>query len=58
MERGSVSYTVYLYYVQNAGWFILLLGAIFAVISTGLSIGTNFWLSAWSEAGLSINDVS
>ncbi|XP_071784198.1 ATP-binding cassette sub-family C member 9-like isoform X1 [Asterias amurensis] len=56
MERGSVSYTVYMYYAVNAGWFLLLLSFIMAIINTGLSIGNNFWLSAWSEAGLGLNE--
>ena len=57
MERGSVSYTVYMYYAVNAGWFLLLLSFIMSIINTGLSIGNNFWLSAWSEAGLGLNEV-
>ncbi len=52
MERGSVSYSVYLYYIMNAGWFTILLSIILAVVNTGFFVGTNFWLSAWTEAGL------
>ncbi|XP_033648066.1 ATP-binding cassette sub-family C member 9-like [Asterias rubens] len=52
MERGSVSYSVYLYYAINAGWLTFILGVILAAVNSGFLIGTNFWLSAWSEAGL------
>lgn len=52
IERGSVSYSVYMYYAGNVGWCMLLLVLIMAVLDTSLSIGTSFWLSAWSEAGL------
>ncbi|XP_022081211.1 ATP-binding cassette sub-family C member 9-like [Acanthaster planci] len=52
IERGSVSYVVYMYYIRNFGVLFLLLAALFATLYTGFSIGTNFWLSAWSESGL------
>ncbi|XP_071784145.1 ATP-binding cassette sub-family C member 9-like isoform X2 [Asterias amurensis] len=52
IERGSVSYSVYLYYFMNAGYFTILLSIILAVVNTGFFVGTNFWLSAWTEAGL------
>ncbi|XP_022081586.1 ATP-binding cassette sub-family C member 9-like [Acanthaster planci] len=52
MERGSVSYVVYLYYARNVGWLLVALLAFWALVDAGLGIGTNFWLSAWSEAGL------
>ena len=52
IERGSVSYSVYLYYFMNAGYFTILFSIILAVVNTGFFVGTNFWLSAWTEAGL------
>ena len=50
---GSVSYKVYLYYLKNVGWGLV--SFIFAamLMSSALNIGKSFWLSAWSEAGLS-----
>ena len=57
LERGSVSYTVYLHYVRNFGVLLLLVGFLFSGLFTGFSIATNFWLSAWSESGLK-NSVS
>ena len=52
MERGAVSYTMYLCYIRNFTYIALMSAFITFVISTGFSIGTNFWLSAWSESGL------
>ncbi|XP_038066901.1 ATP-binding cassette sub-family C member 9-like [Patiria miniata] len=52
MERGSVSYTVYLYYANNCGWLLIFLLGLWAFADAGVGIGTNFWLSDWSEAGL------
>ncbi|XP_022081606.1 ATP-binding cassette sub-family C member 9-like [Acanthaster planci] len=58
MERGSISCGVYLYYARNVGSWLVLLIAVTAVANTALSITTNFWLSAWSEAGLGNESVS
>ena len=57
MERGSVSFGVYLYYARNFGFGALLIATILSVFYAGLNIGANFWLSDWAESGRG-NDVS
>ena len=52
IERGSVSFRVYLYYAKNVGWLLIFLVVLMAVVDAALTIWTNFWLSDWSEAGL------
>ncbi len=49
--EGSVSWKVYLSYIKALGYwtFILTLALVFS--QNGLGIGTNYWLSAWSETG-------
>ncbi|XP_071805798.1 ATP-binding cassette sub-family C member 9-like [Asterias amurensis] len=51
--RGSVSYTVYLYYMKNVGWGLISFVFLALITQTSLNVGKNFWLSSWSEAGLS-----
>ncbi|XP_033647740.1 ATP-binding cassette sub-family C member 9-like [Asterias rubens] len=52
MERGSISMGVYTYYFQNVGWLLSLVTLLSVLVLSGVNIGNNFWLSAWSEAGL------
>ncbi|XP_072037224.1 ATP-binding cassette sub-family C member 9-like isoform X2 [Amphiura filiformis] len=51
MERGSVKLSVYLYYLKSLGWPCVPL-IVFYLICPAFTVATNFWLSAWSEAGL------
>ncbi|XP_022102306.1 ATP-binding cassette sub-family C member 9-like isoform X2 [Acanthaster planci] len=53
MVRGSVSYKTYLYLLGSVGWGLILLVGVVGALQTSLSVTTNFWLSEWSEAGLS-----
>ena len=55
MERGAVSYRVYLYYLRALGWPAIPLIALY-LLQPVFSVSTNFWLSAWSEAGVPGND--
>ena len=57
MERGSISMGVYTYYFQNVGWLLSLVTLLSVLVLSGVNIGNNFWLSAWSEAGLN-NEVN
>ena len=52
MERGSVSWRVYLYYASNCGLPVVLTAACFALLYAGLQIGANFKLSEWADSGL------
>ena len=57
MEKGSVSYKVYLFYFHAMTWFMSI-SSIFGYIAHGaFTAGTNFWLSSWSEAGISADNV-
>ncbi|XP_022102307.1 ATP-binding cassette sub-family C member 9-like [Acanthaster planci] len=53
MVRGSVSYKTYLYLLGSVGWGLILLVGVVVALQTSVSVTTNFWLSEWSEAGLS-----
>ena len=53
MVRGSVSYKTYLYLMGNIGWGLILIIAVVVALQSTLSVVTNFWLSDWTEAGLS-----
>ncbi|XP_033647299.1 ATP-binding cassette sub-family C member 9-like [Asterias rubens] len=56
MEKGSVSYKVYLFYFHAMTWFMSI-SSIFGYIAHGaFTAGTNFWLSSWSEAGISADN--
>ena len=53
MVRGSVSYKTYLYLMRCIGWGPVALIVITFVMHSVFAVSTNFWLSSWSEAGLS-----
>ena len=52
-ERGSVSYKIYLYYFRSMTYAVAALMIGFVVVRTAINVASNFWLSDWSEAGLS-----
>ena len=54
MERGSVSLQVYDYYFKSMGYWLALVVALATVVQTCMTVGTNFWLTAWSEAGINV----
>ncbi|XP_038067451.1 ATP-binding cassette sub-family C member 9-like [Patiria miniata] len=56
--EGSVSWRVYLSYVQALGYWVFGLILLLSVLQSGLSIGTNFWLSEWSEAGANMTNAT
>ncbi|XP_038067008.1 ATP-binding cassette sub-family C member 9-like [Patiria miniata] len=58
IERGSVSYRMYIHYAKNFGVLALILAFTFAGLYTGFAIATNFQLSAWSESGLGNSTIS
>ena len=57
LERGSVSYQVYFFYARNIGWLVMSLLVLCGIIETTLQVYNGFWVSEWSEAGLT-NPVS
>ncbi|XP_038068619.1 ATP-binding cassette sub-family C member 9-like [Patiria miniata] len=52
IERGTVSYKIYMYYGQIFGPLIALIAACLSGLYAGLNIAANFKLSEWSESGL------
>ena len=56
--EGSVSWRVYLAYIKALGVWIFTLIMFLSVLQNGLSVGTNFWLSAWSEAGANMTNAT
>ncbi|XP_038066967.1 ATP-binding cassette sub-family C member 8-like [Patiria miniata] len=52
--KGSVSWRVYLTYIKAIGIVAFTFLLMFAIFQQALFIGTNYWLSYWSEAGRNI----
>ena len=52
MERGSVSYQVYMFFARNMSWSVAAAIVASFVLQIILQIGATFWISIWSEAGL------
>ena len=57
MVRGAVSYKTYLYLMRSIGWGLVVVILSGITLDVSFSVSTNFWLSSWSEAGLS-NEVT
>ena len=55
MERGSVALNVYGYYLKAVGIPLACIVAFGTISQTSLTVGTNFWLTAWSEAGVAVS---
>ncbi|XP_072025399.1 ATP-binding cassette sub-family C member 9-like [Amphiura filiformis] len=55
LERGSVSYEVYLYLLKSMGWPTIISYLIFRILQEVANIGRQFWLAAWSDAGVVLN---
>ncbi|KAK9303948.1 hypothetical protein QLX08_004533 [Tetragonisca angustula] len=51
-ETGSVKWRVYSHYFKSIGWFLSILTIIMNAIFQGFSIGSNAWLSVWSDSNL------
>ncbi|XP_033123425.1 ATP-binding cassette sub-family C member 9-like isoform X2 [Anneissia japonica] len=54
--RGSVSYKMYFYYINAMGKLLAVLVLVSCISVTGMMVGTNFWLSEWSEAGIAVSN--
>ncbi|CAH1406917.1 unnamed protein product [Nezara viridula] len=48
-EEGRVKWTVYSKYFQAVGWFLFFITAILSVATQAFAIGSNLWLSKWSD---------
>ncbi|XP_076174831.1 multidrug-Resistance like Protein 1 isoform X2 [Ptiloglossa arizonensis] len=51
-ETGSVKWRVYSHYFKSIGWFLSISTIIMNAIFQGFSIGSNSWLSVWSNDNL------
>ena len=49
-ETGRVNFSVLLTYCKAATWYMAIGVVLFNALSTGVSVGTNFWLAEWSTA--------
>ncbi|XP_022105345.1 ATP-binding cassette sub-family C member 9-like [Acanthaster planci] len=56
MERGSVSYKVYAFYCRAMTWTMSIGFLAGYVGNAGFTVGTNFWLSEWSTAGITTDN--
>ena len=45
----QVKLSVFFNYLRSLTWYIAFLILLFNVLSSGLSVGSNFWLAAWSD---------
>ncbi|XP_050728628.1 multidrug resistance-associated protein 1-like isoform X5 [Eriocheir sinensis] len=54
-QTGKVSFGVYGYYVRNIGFVATSFTVISYVLSQACSVGSNVWLTAWSEVDLDEN---
>ncbi|GAB1859186.1 Multidrug resistance-associated protein 1 isoform X7 [Camponotus japonicus] len=48
-ETGSVKWKVYSHYLKSIGWFLSISTIVMNAIFQSFSIGSNIWLSAWSN---------
>ncbi len=55
LERGAVSYDVYLYIFKSMGWPIISAYLVFRILQEVANIWRQFWLAEWAKAGISIN---
>ena len=58
MEQGSVSYGVYTFYWRAMNWAVFIGFLMGYLVFSGFSVGTNFWLSTWSGAAISADNVN
>ena len=49
-ETGRVNFSVLLTYCKAATWYMAIAVVLFNAFSTGVAVGTNFWLAEWSTA--------
>ena len=45
----QVKLSVFFNYLRSLTWYMAFLILLFNVLSSGLSVGSNFWLAAWSD---------
>ncbi|XP_038054473.1 ATP-binding cassette sub-family C member 9-like isoform X1 [Patiria miniata] len=50
-EKGAISWRVFLFYIKAMRYPLALLALAVMLGYNGMIVGTDFWLSAWSEAG-------
>ncbi|XP_011264384.1 multidrug resistance-associated protein 1 isoform X2 [Camponotus floridanus] len=53
-ETGSVKWKVYSHYLQSIGWFLSISTIVMNAIFQAFSIGSNIWLSRWSNDNLTL----
>ena len=49
-ETGRITFSVLWTYCKAATWYMAIGVMLFNIFSTGVAVGTNFWLAEWSTA--------
>lgn len=49
METGGIALAVFVLYLRSMGWFISVAGICMMLLNRFAEVGTNFWLSHWTE---------
>ncbi|XP_043683569.1 multidrug resistance-associated protein 1 isoform X3 [Vespula pensylvanica] len=55
-ETGSVKWKVYSHYLKSIGWFLSISTIVMNAVFQSFSIGSNIWLSAWSNDNMTSVD--
>ncbi|GAB6029961.1 hypothetical protein CHUAL_005656 [Chamberlinius hualienensis] len=55
VETGEVKMSIYWYYIKSVGLTMVSITMMFNLLSHGCSIGSNLWLSAWSNDKPNVN---
>ncbi len=55
LERGAVSYQVYLYLIKSMGWPSIVIYLIFRVLQEVANIARPLWLAEWTDASIPLN---
>nr|XP_046475194.1 multidrug resistance-associated protein 1 isoform X8 [Neodiprion pinetum] len=57
-ETGSVKWKVYSHYLRSIGWFLTVSTIVMNAVFQIFSIGSNAWLSKWSDDNTTVSDTS
>lgn len=56
-EKGKISKHVYLMYMKACSYSLSLLVILFIICTQAMKMGTDFWLSAWSESSVAGDEI-
>ncbi|XP_015979731.2 canalicular multispecific organic anion transporter 1 isoform X1 [Rousettus aegyptiacus] len=58
METGKVKFSIYLKYLRAVGWSSVFIITFAHILNAAASIGSNFWLSAWTSDSKTFNSTN